>query len=122
MFAIRQAVSGDAASVATVMLEATRTAMPYLPDLYTDEQVLEWITNSVLPQAQVHVAELNGVLVGFLALRGDVLEHLYVHPTLSVKVSARSCLSTRSACGRPGSRCGYSRGTRPLAASTRSEG
>jgi len=80
MFAIRQAVSGDAASVATVMLEATRTAMPYLPDLYTDEQVLEWITNSVLPQAQVHVAELNGVLVGFLALRGDVLEHLYVQP------------------------------------------
>ena len=54
--------------------------MPYLPDLYTDEQVLDWITNLVLRHADVHVAESDGVLVGFLALRGDVLEHLYIHP------------------------------------------
>ena len=78
--AIRQAISRDARSIATVMVEATRTAMPYLPELYTDEQMLEWITNSVLPRAQVHVAERNGVVVGFLALRGGALEHLYVHP------------------------------------------
>jgi ribosomal protein S18 acetylase RimI-like enzyme len=53
--------------------------MPYLPKLYSDEDVLSWIANSVLPNSEVHVADLQGEPVGFLALREELLEHFYVH-------------------------------------------
>jgi ribosomal protein S18 acetylase RimI-like enzyme len=54
--------------------------MPYLPELYSDEQVLEWVAGSVLPNDDVHIADLDGEPAGFLALSEELLDHLYVHP------------------------------------------
>jgi ribosomal protein S18 acetylase RimI-like enzyme len=78
--AIRSATSQDAPVVSSILLDATRTAMPYLPELYSDEEVLEWVTSSVLLNDDVRIADLDGQPAGFLALSEELLDHLYVHP------------------------------------------
>lgn len=76
--AIREATSRDAAVISAILLEGTRMAMPYLPELYSDEEVLGWVASSVLPNDEV--PDLDGEPVAFLALSEELLEHLYVHP------------------------------------------
>ncbi|MEU6414426.1 GNAT family N-acetyltransferase [Microbispora sp. NPDC046933] len=76
---IRRAGSGDAEGIAEVFL-AARAAMTYLPHLHSDEETRSWIAGVVLPSSQVWVAELHGQVVGFAALHGDWLDHLYLAP------------------------------------------
>jgi GNAT superfamily N-acetyltransferase len=66
--------------VANVFLAARKTAMPYLPTLHSDAQVRGWSERTVLPGQEVWVADEDGRVVGFAALDGDVLAHLYVNP------------------------------------------
>lgn len=54
--------------------------MSYLPDLHTDEETFGWIANQVLVHDEVFVAEEGDAILGFAALHGEFLEHLYVHP------------------------------------------
>ncbi len=83
---IRPSGPGDARSIGHVFL-AARAAMPYLPHLHSDEQTRAWIADVMLPASQVWVAEAHGgvaqggPVVGFAAVQGDWLEHLYVAPT-----------------------------------------
>ncbi|TQS13610.1 GNAT family N-acetyltransferase [Microbispora hainanensis] len=76
---IRPASAGDAAHIADVYL-AARGEMSYLPHLRSDEQTRAWIRDVMLPASTVWIAELHGRVTGFAALRGDLLEHLYVAP------------------------------------------
>ncbi|WP_460498510.1 GNAT family N-acetyltransferase [Glycomyces tarimensis] len=55
--------------------------MAYLPRLHSDEQTRAWIEHVVLAEHEVWVAELDGEVVGFAALRDSWLDHLYVDPT-----------------------------------------
>jgi GNAT superfamily N-acetyltransferase len=82
---LRVAAAGDAYAVTDVFLAARRAAMPYLPELHTDEETFAWIAKTVLTENEVHVAEAGGTIIGFLALRGECLEHLYVHPDFQLK-------------------------------------
>ena len=80
---LRTAAIEDAAAMTTIFLEARRMAMPYLPSLYTDAEVLRWIEAVVLPGCHVLLAVLDGRrTVGFAAIRADYLDHLYVSPTV----------------------------------------
>ncbi len=54
--------------------------MEYLPRLYSDEQTRAWIEHVMLAECKVCVAELDGRVVGFAALNGPWLDHLYVDP------------------------------------------
>src|SRR5437868_411466 len=54
--------------------------MVYLPRLYTDDRVREWLTEIMIPGSDLWVTERGGRVVGFAALAGNWLEHLYVHP------------------------------------------
>src|SRR3954452_8182094 len=73
----------DPPALQTVFLEARRSALPYLPSLYTDAEVLRWIEAVVLPGCHVLLAVLDGRrTVGFAAIRADYLDHLYVSPTV----------------------------------------
>jgi GNAT superfamily N-acetyltransferase len=54
--------------------------MEYLPDLYTYEQTAWWVEHVMCPDSEIWVAERHGVPVGFAALNGDWLDHLYVEP------------------------------------------
>jgi ribosomal protein S18 acetylase RimI-like enzyme len=55
--------------------------MPYLPPQERGhEQVTRWIREVVLRRSRVWVAVRDGELVGYAALEGDTLEHLYLRP------------------------------------------
>jgi GNAT superfamily N-acetyltransferase len=79
-FSIREARAADGSAIAEAHVAARKDAMPYLPDLHTDEETLAWVQDVVLDSFEVHVAEAEGRVVGFAALSADFLEHLYVLP------------------------------------------
>lgn len=79
---LRAATAGDAAAIAAVFLASRQQAMPYLPTLYTDAEVLRWIERLVLPRSHVLLATLDGEqVVGFAAIQDSHLDHLYVPPS-----------------------------------------
>ncbi|MFD6753087.1 GNAT family N-acetyltransferase [Micromonospora gifhornensis] len=79
---IRPARDSDADAVAEVFLASRAAAMPYLPRLYDDEQTRAWITQVMLPASTTWVAESTATaeILGFAALDGDLLAHLYLRP------------------------------------------
>jgi GNAT superfamily N-acetyltransferase len=77
---LRRARADEAAALADIQLAAMRDAMPYLPELHTDEETRAWMRDVVLPGSEVYVAEADGRTVGFVALGAELLEHLYISP------------------------------------------
>ncbi len=77
---VRPATAADAPEIAEVFLAARRDALPYLPSLHSDAETRHWIAAVVLRHSEVWVAELDGVIAGFLSVAGDHLDHLYVRP------------------------------------------
>ena len=70
----------DADDITAVFLAARRAAMPWLPELHSDEETLAYFAR-VLAECEVLVVRpRTGRVIGFLALRGDVVDHLYVDP------------------------------------------
>ena len=79
---LRRARPSDAPEVAEIFLAASAEAMPYLPELHTDDETRHWIADVVLRESDVIVGEIGGRMAGFAALDADLLGHLYVHPDL----------------------------------------
>ena len=79
MINIRKALDKDSIQLTDIFISA-RENMTYLPTLYSREETLWWISNIVLKETDVHIAEINNESVGFLAKNGDIIEHLYIHP------------------------------------------
>jgi GNAT superfamily N-acetyltransferase len=77
---LRQSRPDDAPAIAALHRAARRQAMPYLPELHSEAEVSAWMRDTLLPNAEVWVAEICGRAVGYLALVGDSLDHLYVGP------------------------------------------
>jgi GNAT superfamily N-acetyltransferase len=77
---LRRARASDATAVAALHLAARRHAMPYLAELHSDDEVRVWTRETLLPKAEVWIAEIGGLPVGYLALVDDILDHLYVGP------------------------------------------
>jgi GNAT superfamily N-acetyltransferase len=75
---LRPASGVDAPAITGVFL-AARRAMTYLPELHTGDQAARFFFGLVTA-AQVEVAERDGVVIGFAAVRAGWLEHLNVHP------------------------------------------
>jgi len=78
---LRAATVADAAALTGLFIAARRTAMPYLPDLHSPEETLEWMRSVVIETGDVTVAEFDGEPAGFVAVVGTSIEHLYVAPT-----------------------------------------
>lgn len=76
---VRPARTHDADAVAEVHVSSFRT-LTFLPLIHTDEEIRTWNTSEMFPQHEVWVAELNGEVVGYAALSGELLGHLYVRP------------------------------------------
>jgi GNAT superfamily N-acetyltransferase len=79
---LRPAEPKDADAIADVFLASRKVSMPYLPDLHSDEETRKWIRDVVLARNEVWVAAAGDRVDGFLALNGEVLEHIYVAPRL----------------------------------------
>ncbi|HKV55304.1 MAG TPA: GNAT family N-acetyltransferase [Candidatus Binataceae bacterium] len=54
--------------------------MPWLPVLHSREETIAYFAGQVLLQQEVFVAEIEQSVAGFMALEGDVIDHLYVAP------------------------------------------
>ncbi len=79
-FEIRPARSADAEAIADVHLDSRREAMPWLPMLHSREDTIAYFAGHVLLHEEVLVAEVNQLVVGFIALEGDHVDHLYIAP------------------------------------------
>ena len=75
----RVAQTSDGAAVAGVF-GAARAHMTYLPQLHSAAEDVAFFSGQVLPTSRVTVAEVDGEIVGFSAVKGDWLDHLYVAP------------------------------------------
>ena len=69
----------DADALAAIFTGARRTAMPWLPEIHTDDDDRRFIAR-VIAECDVLVARGGSTPVGFLALGDDMVEHLYVAP------------------------------------------
>jgi GNAT superfamily N-acetyltransferase len=76
---IRLAGTHDLDTIADVFV-ASFAGLTFLPRLHTDTDTRRWIREEMAPRHEVWVAEQDGGIVGFAALSGDLLGHLYVHP------------------------------------------
>ena len=80
---VRRAPITDAESIAAIFVSSRRAAMPYLPILYTNSEVLHWIKDVVLRNSRVILAVSDDRRVGgFASVQDGALEHLYVSPQL----------------------------------------
>jgi ribosomal protein S18 acetylase RimI-like enzyme len=77
---IRRARPDEAAALAEIHVSARRAAMPCLPALHSEEETGAWFRDVVLARDDVYIAEVEGRVVGFLALGPELVEHLYVRP------------------------------------------
>jgi GNAT superfamily N-acetyltransferase len=77
---VEPATPRDADALAALFLEARRAAMPWLPELHSDEDVRSYLAERVLRDCEVLVVRRRREPAAFLALRGDMVEHLYVRP------------------------------------------
>lgn len=83
MIDLRPARASDAPAIARILRTSMRTAMPWLPDLHTQEEDLRFVQNRLLPDGRTTVAEEAGQMVGYMALSaaGDWIQHLYLLPS-----------------------------------------
>ncbi|HRD85554.1 MAG TPA: GNAT family N-acetyltransferase [Rubrivivax sp.] len=81
---IRAARAADAARVARCFLASRKLLLGIAPLHRTDEQVAQWVQDSLLPSTTVSIAVESGAVVGFIALAermdGPWIDQLYVHP------------------------------------------
>lgn len=97
---LRVARREDAGALTALFLAARRDAMPYLPELHSDDETRFWMERSVLASDQVTVAEQAGEIVGFSATQGDHINHLYVTPAEQGKGIGTELLKrVKSECG-----------------------
>ena len=75
----RLARTTDVDTIADVFIASFR-GLTFLPNLHTDDQIRIWIRDQMFPGHEVWVAEVRQSVVGYAALTGDLLGHLYVHP------------------------------------------
>jgi GNAT superfamily N-acetyltransferase len=80
---LRREDASEVEALAQLWHETKQVAYPYLPleQGRTLAEDLAFLREHLLPACdEVWVAELRGALLGFLALEGECLDRLYVHP------------------------------------------
>ncbi|MGC4985996.1 MULTISPECIES: GNAT family N-acetyltransferase [unclassified Streptomyces] len=81
MTEIRLADAADAAVIARIHMASRVAAMPYLPpQKRSHDQVTRWIEDVLLKTCRMWVAVRDTEILGYAALEGDMLEHLYLRP------------------------------------------
>lgn len=77
---LRDGTAADADRLTGLFLRARATAMPWLAVVHTAEETRRWVEHVVLAGPRVRVADDGGGPLGFAAVEGSWLEHLYVDP------------------------------------------
>jgi putative acetyltransferase len=79
MHAIRRADVNDIEPVAQLFRTVRRASLPYLPELHTAADDLDFFRDRVFAECEVWVAQADAI-DGFIAFRTGWVDHLYVHP------------------------------------------
>ena len=95
---MRKARTGDTDTIADVFVSSFRS-LEFVPRIHTDDEIRRWIREEMVPGHEVWVADDAGV-VGFAALKDDLLGHLYVRPAAQRR-GAGSALFERVKAERP---------------------
>jgi ribosomal protein S18 acetylase RimI-like enzyme len=78
---IRLAETSDAAVIARIHMMSRVATMPYLPpQKRSHDEVTRWVEDVLLTLCRTWVAVHDGEILGYAALEGDMLEHLYLRP------------------------------------------
>ncbi len=82
---LRAARGNDNGECATVYLRSREFAIPSVPVVHSESEVRRWMGDEVIGHEDVTVAEVDGVIVGFMVLargRGETgwIEQLYLDP------------------------------------------
>jgi GNAT superfamily N-acetyltransferase len=77
---IRPATAADAAAVADIDLDARAVALPSVRGAYGVPDVRNWIATVLIPGGDVWVAEQDGAILGYMALKDDWVGQLYLRP------------------------------------------
>ena len=77
---LRKAAPSDLPAIAGLFRLVRETCLPFLPQLHTREEDLEFFRKHVFPVYDLTIAELDGRIAGFSAVSPGWLEHLYVLP------------------------------------------
>ncbi|WP_194892920.1 GNAT family N-acetyltransferase [Catenulispora pinisilvae] len=81
MTEIRLADAADAAVIARIHMASRMASMPYLPpQKRSHDQVTRWVEDVLFKTCRTWVAVRDTEILGYAALEGDVLEHLYLRP------------------------------------------
>jgi GNAT superfamily N-acetyltransferase len=75
---IRPAVSKDIVEIAKLYVRSRAAAMPWLPNMHTAEDDLNFFANKVFPTQALHVAIMDDTLAGFIAFENDWVNQLYL--------------------------------------------
>ncbi len=78
---LRPAVVGDAAGCARVYVRSKAYAMPEVPEPHDEAEITTWIAEQAIPQMDVWVADVDGVVVAQVMLAPGWMNHLYVDPS-----------------------------------------
>jgi len=93
---LRPATASDAGSIAKTM-RAALSSFDWMPVLHTPDEDLAFISDHVLPHQRVFVAEADGVLVGFIAVRDAWVNQLYLLPAWTGKGIGQRLLTDATA-------------------------
>jgi GNAT superfamily N-acetyltransferase len=78
---LRRAGAGDAPAIADLWTRSYAAALPTVRRAHTDSEVRTWVRDVVIPAYETWVAvTTGGIPVGLMALRGDWIDQLYLHP------------------------------------------
>jgi GNAT superfamily N-acetyltransferase len=77
---IRPAVVDDGPVVAEVWLRSFDAALPTVRRAHRDDEVRAWVRDVLIPGNDTWVAEVDGAVVGVLALSDGWIEQLYLRP------------------------------------------
>lgn len=76
---LREASRYDAKEIATLFKTTRRSNLPYLPELHTAQEDLEYF-GKIIEDENVIVAQSGDKVVGFCSYNNNWLNHLYVIP------------------------------------------
>jgi GNAT superfamily N-acetyltransferase len=77
---LRPATADDAQAIAIVHRTATRISLSFLSELHTAEDDLRFFAERFLPGNEVWVADVDGLVVGYIGFDADWINHLFVAP------------------------------------------
>ena len=79
---IRKAIIDDIGEIARLHRLSMRTAMPFLPEIHTPDEDIEYFSKTMFPNTQMTIAQVGSekTIYGFSSYSDGWLHHLYVHP------------------------------------------